>query len=42
MNWSVFSTYRSLMMGAAAVLVVLCHMHYVVDVHSRLLTFTAE
>lgn len=36
MNWSVFSTYRSLMMGAAAVLVVLCHMHYVVDVHSRI------
>lgn len=36
MNWSVFSKYRSLMMGAAAVLVVLCHMHYVVDVHRRI------
>lgn len=35
LNWSVFSTYRSLMMGVAAVLVILLHGTYFAEPHSN-------
>lgn len=36
LNWNVFSKYRSLMMGVAAVLIIISHMHFIVDAKTNI------